>query len=73
MCAPHAYRVVAGIEPPHQLEREVVGAGREFAECCLARLRSGNCGEVFGLLGAFDQRLVFGAGQGYRLGIIAHR
>jgi hypothetical protein len=65
--------VVAGVKPPHQLDREIVGAGREFAECCLARFRGGNCGEVFGLLGAFDQRLVLGAGQRYGLDIIAHR
>ena len=63
MGAPNADRVLTGAEASDQLDRQIVGARLLFAERGLARLGCSNCGEVFGLIEALDQRLVLGAAE----------
>src|SRR5580692_833543 len=73
MGAPNADRMLAGAEAPHQLDRKIVGASPLFAQRGLARLGRSNCGEVFGLFKALDQRLVLGAAERDGLALLVHR
>src|SRR5207253_7000773 len=54
-------------------DRQIVGASLLLAEYCLARLGRSNCGEVFGVLEALDQRLVLGAAERDGLALLIHR
>src|SRR5258706_9032092 len=73
MGTPNTDRVFAGAKASDQLDRQIVSASLLFTECCLARLGRRNCGEVFGLLEALDQRLVFGAAEPDGPALLAHR
>src|SRR6202035_994608 len=73
MGTPNTDRVFAGAEASEQLDGQIVGASLLFTECCLARLGRRNCGEVFGLFEALDQRLVFGAAERDGPALLAHR
>src|ERR1700736_15851 len=73
MGAPSADRVLAGAEASDQLDRQIVGACLLFADRGLARLARSNCGEVFRILEALDQRRVLGAAERDSLAHVPHR
>jgi hypothetical protein len=73
MGAPNADRVLTCAEASDQLDRQIVGVRLLFAEGSLARLGRSNCGVVFSILEALDQRLVLGAAERDGLALLAHR
>jgi hypothetical protein len=73
MNAPDAHRVLTGAEPPHQFDRQIIGARFFLAERSLARLGGRDHGQVLGVFEALDQCLVFRAGERDRLACVAHR
>src|SRR6516164_4347575 len=73
MGSPNRHRMLTVDQAADELARQIIGPRLFLAERTLARLDLIEKSVVLGVLDALDQRLVFRAGQGHDIGLLAHR